>query len=170
MGKHKKYRNPDPMMDNSTMYPPGIMGPNMNPNMMNPNMMNPNMMNGNMNQPNMMNGNMMNGSMNQPNMMNGNMNQTNGGQMPFNQSSSTGNPLFDMLGNADFSQLGSLLGALTSNGVNLNDVNLGNSSNDTVYEDSTMQLLNALRPFMPSDKVGIIDKVIQMYSNGELND
>ena len=33
-----------------------------------------------------------------------------------------------------------------------------------------MQLLNALRPFMPSDKVGIIDKVIQMYSNGELND
>ncbi|MCI6276014.1 MAG: hypothetical protein MR639_04605 [Clostridium sp.] len=155
MGKHKKYRNPDPMMDNSTMYPPGMMGPNMNPNMMNPNMMN---------------GNMMNGSMNQPNMMNGNMNQTNGGQMPFNQSSSTGNPLFDMLGNADFSQLGSLLGALTSNGVNLNDVNLGNSSNDTVYEDSTMQLLNALRPFMPSDKVGVIDKVIQMYSNGELND
>ena len=140
MGKHKKYRNPDPMMDNSTMYPPGMMGPNMNPNMMN------------------------------PNMMNGNMNQTNGGQMPFNQSSSTGNPLFDMLGNADFSQLGSLLGALTSNGVNLNDVNLGNSSNDTVYEDSTMQLLNALRPFMPSDKVGVIDKVIQMYSNGELND
>ena len=162
MGKHKRHRSPEPIMDNSAMYPPGMMGSNMNPSMMNPNMMNPNMMNGNM----------MNGNMNQPNMMNGNMNQS-GGQMPFNQNPSTGNSFFDMLGGADFSQLGSLLGALTSNGVNLNDINLGNSnssSNDTVYEDSTMQLLNALRPFMPSDKVGIIDKVIQMYSNGELND
>ena len=146
MGKHKRHRSPEPIMDNSAMYPPGMMGSNMNPSMMNPNMMNPNMMNGNM----------MNGNMNQPNMMNGNMNQPNGGPM---------------LGSADFSQLGSLLGALTSNGVNLNDINLGNNNiNDTVYEDSTMQLLNALRPFMPSDKVGIIDKVIQMYSNGELND
>ncbi|GAA0674765.1 MULTISPECIES: hypothetical protein [Clostridium] len=161
MGKHKRHRSPEPIMDNSAMYPPGMMGSNMNPSMMNPNMMNPNMMNGNM----------MNGNMNQPNMMNGNMNQPNGGPMPFNQNPSTGNPFFDMLGSADFSQLGSLLGALTSNGVNLNDINLGNNNiNDTVYEDSTMQLLNALRPFMPSDKVGIIDKVIQMYSNGELND
>lgn len=151
MGKHKRHRSPEPIMDNSAMYPPGMMGSNMNPSMMNPNMMNPNMMNGN--------------------MMNGNMNQPNGGPMPFNQNPSTGNPFFDMLGSADFSQLGSLLGALTSNGVNLNDINLGNNNiNDTVYEDSTMQLLNALRPFMPSDKVGIIDKVIQMYSNGELND
>lgn len=157
MGKHKRRRSPEPMMDNGAMYPPGMMGPNMNQGMMNPNMMN---------------GNIMNGNMNQPNMMNGNMNQYNGSQMPFNQNPSTGNSFFDMLGSADFSQLGSLLGALTSNGVNLNDINLGdsNNSNDTVYEDSTLQLLNALRPFMPSDKVGIIDKVIQMYTNGELND
>lgn len=177
MGKHK--RSSDQQMGMSGMYPPNMMG-QMNPNMMNPNMMNPNMMNPNMMgpNPNGMMGNGGNVNMNPNGMMGQNMNP-NGmmGNMPQNQP--TGNPLLDMLNGVDMSQLTALLGALTGNGVDLNNISSPQSQpsqsepseiQDVEYEDNMVRLLNSIRSFLPLDKVGVIDKFIKMYTNGELND
>lgn len=168
MGKHKRDRQSQFMPQNA-MYPPGMMGPNMMP----PNMAPQNMMPPNMVPPNMMPPNMVPQNMMAPNMNNNGMNQPNMGGQP-GQNTSTGNPLLDMLGNVDMTQLNSLLSSLTSNGVNLNKLNLGGLSGEENAnqnnEDNTIQLLNAIRSFLPPQRANIIDKIIQMYNNGDFND
>ncbi|MDF2880902.1 MAG: hypothetical protein K0R54_1459 [Clostridiaceae bacterium] len=48
-------------------------------------------------------------------------------------------------------------------GSNVNDNSIKYRNND----DKTLQLLNAIKPLFPPDRVFIIEKIIQLYSMGE---
>lgn len=84
---------------------------------------------------------------------------------PFNQ-----NMLMEMLNNVDISQLGSLINALNTNGVNLNDININSSEDKQESNDKTVQLLNSLKPFLTPKRAQIIDKIVEMYLAGEFDE
>ncbi len=94
------------------------------------------------------------------------------------------NPMMSMLNNVDMGKLSSILGLLNSNGTDLGNLNIAdligtmnnqNPNNNVksnnkirrnidvnVGDEATVQLLNALKPFL-GDRSDIIDKVIDMY-------
>lgn len=182
------------------MGPPNMnMGQNMNPGMnMPPNMNMGQNVNPGMNMPPNMNmGQNMNQGMNVPPNMNmgsqgmgngfnmnnplqtllgamtgmGNNNGNGGMPMPGNMN----NPLMDMLKNVDMNQFGNLFNALKTNGVNLNNVNTNgidfdNQGEKNVSDDSTIQLLTSLKPFLPPKGIQAIDKVIELYMNDDIEE
>ena len=188
MSKHKRGRNREQDYMQSPMF---------NPNMMHPNMMNPNMNMGH--NPNMM-GNMnpnMGGSMN-PNMggnmnpnMGGNMNPGMGGNMDPNMGGNmnpnmggmgnqSGNPLMNMLNGVDINQISSLLGAFGMGNNSKKQYSEENNRDEftgsfggeapITSDDDVTHFLGAIKPFLPPNKVKVIDKIIDMYISGELED
>lgn len=187
--------NPGNMPPN--MVPPNMnMGNNMNPGMNMP----PNMNQGVGMPPNMNMGNNMGQGMNMPPNMgnmaqamgNGfNMNNNNPMQALLGALTGMGggnggipgmnNPLMDMLknGGGDMSQFVNLFNALKTNGVNLNNVNTNGidlddqgdrNNNIDVSDDSTIQLLASLKPFLPPKGIQAIDKVIELYRDGDFEE
>jgi len=88
------------------------------------------------------------------------------------------NQLMSMLGNVDLNQLSSVLGSLGNDGFNINNVNAGGNKKSSRGEqesrvndrDSTVQMLRSLKGVVSPQKVKIIDKIIEMYLDGEFED
>lgn len=182
MAKHKRGRSREQEYMQNPMF---------NPNMMHPNMMHPNMNMGH--NPNMspnMGGNMnpnMGGNMD-PNMggmnpnMGGNMNPNMGGNMGPNMGgmgNQSGNPLLNMLNGVDINQLSSLLGAFGKGNSskkqydeedNKEEFTRGFGGETPIANDDIIHFLGAVKPFLPPNKVKVMDKIIDMYMSGELED
>ena len=92
------------------------------------------------------------------------------------------NQLMSLLGNVDLNQLSSVLGSISNDGFNINNVNNGGNNKSSRREqdnrgndrgndrDSTVQMLRSLRGLVSPQKVKIIDKIIEMYLDGEFDD